>query len=378
MVDPRTTATGQAPSEIRIGTVRVCSCQVRPVLSRDPARDGYLVEVGYDVVIGPASRSPAWLEIGFALGDASVVDVLPRTVLAPRQPMAALLDDRLHFVECDRPGDPEHARMPAVTPLVDVFGVGGPEVRWRHTGVRPGSHTAWMMVLVPAGTDKLTLTVTARYDLPSAEVLLLQPLARQRRLDLDLTTCQGTTGVRPVARTGRRTELVVSGAPRVLVTYARDSPGHARDVVRFGEFLGECGMDTHIDRWDHEDRQDRAMWALDNITKADFVLVVASPWCKAAGDGHGAGTADDVWLELSILRDRLMDDRVTWLSKILPVLLPGGRVEDVPSFLNPRQTGHYPVDCFTPAGAGSLLRALTRRSHYERPAVTARNVPAPG
>ncbi|ONI70525.1 hypothetical protein ALI144C_48705 [Actinosynnema sp. ALI-1.44] len=372
MVDPRTGTCG----EVRIGTVRLCDWQVRPVRPTGQPRDGYLIRADYDVDIHTRSRTPAWLEIGFALGDASIVDLLPKTVLAPQPATSTVLNDALCFVPCDGPGGPDDARMPAMTPLVDVFGLGGSEIRWRHTGeVRPGAHTAWMMALVPAGQDKLTVTITARYDIPGVAALRLQPVARPQRLDLDLTACRGTPDVKPVVHLVQRTELLVSRSPRVLVTYADDNPGHTQAVLRFGEFLGECGMDTHIDRWDHDDRQDRTMWALDNITKADFVLVVASPECKAAGDGHGD---HDVRQELAILRDRLTDDRVTWLRRILPVVLPNGSADDFPLFLNSKYTGHYPVDSCTPRGADALLRALTKRDRYERPSVTSRMIAVEG
>jgi hypothetical protein len=376
MVDPAATSSGQASSEAGIGTIRLRGWQVRPVgplpVSRRPC-DGYLIKADYDVDIAPRSQSPSWFEIGFAFGEAAVVDAVPRTVVDPQPAAGYVLDDSLHFILSDRP---ENVRLPATAPSVDVFGLGGPEIRWRHIGgVQPGSYTVWMMVLAPAGSKRLTVNVTARYDISTVEALGFRPVARPRRVDLDLAACQGIAELNPVVQASRRTELVASGAPRVLITYAHDSPSHVQAVLRFGEFLCECGIDTHLDRWDNDDRQDWHLWALDNITKADFVLVVASPQCKAAGDGQTQSEADrGVRSELSILRDRLTDDRVAWLPKILPVVLPDGCVDDIPQFLNPRYTGHYPVGSLTLSGADNLLRALTKRLRYERPSVTTRIV----
>jgi hypothetical protein len=369
-------SSGEVPSEARVGTIRLRGWQVRPVtplpVSHQPG-DGYLIKAGYEVDIAPRSQSPSWFEIGFAFGEATVVDVVPRTVVDPQPATHYVLDDSLHFALSDRL---ENVHLPAAVPFVDVFGLGGPEIRWRHTGgVQLGSYTAWMMVLAPAGSKRLTVNVTARYDISTVDALVRRPMACPRRFDLDLAACRETTDLTPVIQTGRRTELAVSGSPRVLITYAHDSSSHVQAVLRFAEFLCECGIDTHLDRWDNDDRQDWHLWALDNITKADFVLVVASPQCRAVGDGLADSDADrGVRSELAILRDRLMDDRVTWLPKILPVVLPHGCVDDIPLFLNPKYAGHYPVGSFTPAGADGLLRALTKRLRYERPSVTTRIV----
>jgi hypothetical protein len=376
MMDLGTTSSRQAPSEVRVGTIRLRGWQVRPVGPLPGSRqscDGYLIKAGYDVAVAQQGHPLSWFEIGFAFGEASVVDVLPRTLVDPQPPSCYVLNDSLHFVVSDRP---EVVHLPATAPVVDVFGLGGREIRWRRLGgVQSSSYTAWMMVLAPAGSTRLTVNVTVRYEMSTVDALEFRPIARPWRFDLNLAACQGMVDLKPVTQTSCRTELVAFGTMRVLITYAHDSSSHVQAVLRFGELLCERGIDTHLDRWDADDRQDWNLWALDNITKADFVLVVASPRCKAAGDGQAESNADrGLRSALSILRDRLMEDRVTWLPKILSVVLPGCSADDIPLFLNSRYTGHYPVGSFTLSGVDSFLRTLTKRPRYERPSVTTRIV----
>jgi hypothetical protein len=153
----------------------------------------------------------------------------------------------------------------------------------------------------------------------------------------------------------------VSSPPRVFIIYARDDPGHVDAVLRFAKFLRGQGMDTHLDVWDHDGGDDWNLWALDHITRADFVLVVASPQCRTAADAHSDRTGGTgVESALAILHDRLVDDRVKWLAKVHPVVLPDGVADQIPLFLNARVLGYHQIEAFTEAGAGSVLRTIMR------------------
>jgi hypothetical protein len=101
------------------------------------------------------------------------------------------------------------------------------------------------------------------------------------------------------------------------------------------------------------------LWSIREVLAADFVLVVASTACRArAEEVLPAGSGDGVPGEAAFPRDRLANDRASWQRKILPVVLPGGRVEDIPLFLTPCSSTRYEVTAFTPDGAAPLLAAL--------------------
>ena len=156
--------------------------------------------------------------------------------------------------------------------------------------------------------------------------------------------------------------------PRVFVTYAYESKGHEEDVLRLCQLLRENGVDARLDKWAANRRRDWGEWMREQIDRADFVLAIASPGYRRAGDGDAA--ADEhrgAQAEAALLRDRLQEDRAKWREMILPVVLPGGRVADIPSFLQPFSGTHYLVDHFTAAGAEDLLRVITRQPPYRPP-----------
>ena len=159
-----------------------------------------------------------------------------------------------------------------------------------------------------------------------------------------------------------------SSAPRVFLSYAHDDEQHADSVRSFGEFLTLCGIDVHMDRWSLDRRRDWYQWAIEQIKRADFVLVIASPMCRLVGDGESGGAGHrGLQSELSMMRELLHADRSAWLQKLLPVVLPHGSVGDIPLFLQPRIADHYLVREFTVLGAEDLLRAIFSQPPYRRP-----------
>jgi hypothetical protein len=158
-------------------------------------------------------------------------------------------------------------------------------------------------------------------------------------------------------------------APYVFVSYAHDSPRHWDHVREFTHYLcARHGVDAHLDQWDDHWRVDWSAWALDHLTRADFILVIASPDYKRRAEGaappdEGRGSQ----FEAMIIRDNLTKDMRRETKRILPVVLPGGSVEDIPTFLAPYSTTRFEISEFTDAGVSGLLAAMTGRSRHPRP-----------
>jgi hypothetical protein len=146
---------------------------------------------------------------------------------------------------------------------------------------------------------------------------------------------------------------------RVFVSYAHESAAHRRRVLGLCTFLRDRGAEVRVDQWYTGPRQDWYLWAIDEITHADYVLVIASRACRAAGDGRlPDGIHRGVQTELALLRDRQHAQRRTWQRKILPVILPGSRHSGIPLFLLPYIADYYTVNALTDTGAADLLAAL--------------------
>jgi len=192
----------------------------------------------------------------------------------------------------------------------------------------------------------------------------------QVRIDIKVTArcCPGPAALE--VNSGAHTDDASSrtGGPRVFVSYAHDDEQHVDCVRAFSEFLTVCGVDVHIDRWYQDRRRDWYQWAVGEIKRADFVVVIASTACRLAGDGEMGNAAHrGMQSELSLLRELLHSDRDRWLARLLPVVLPNGSVHDIPLFLQPQVADHYLVREFTVAGADDLLRAIFRWPLYRRP-----------
>lgn len=147
--------------------------------------------------------------------------------------------------------------------------------------------------------------------------------------------------------------------PRIFVSYAREPVRHRRQVHEFSQFLVTLGADIRLDELAGHDRRDWSLWGIQEIMAADFVVVVASDVYRRRAEGvQPAGSGDGVAGEAAFLRDRLAYDRQTWQRRILPVVLPGGRVDEIPLFLSPYSTSRYEVWEWSEDGAASLLRVL--------------------
>jgi hypothetical protein len=159
--------------------------------------------------------------------------------------------------------------------------------------------------------------------------------------------------------------------PRVFVSYSHDDEDHKTLVRRFAEFLHKhVGLEVHLDQWADGARIDWSRWALRQLKSADYTLAIASPMYRRRTDGDDTGRAG--WgsrFEGAVLRDQVTGDNEEYTARILPIVLPGRAVEEIPQFLNPYSTTHFVVRQFQVGddGVRSLVRAIARRPEHFRP-----------
>ncbi|WP_322750861.1 MULTISPECIES: SEFIR domain-containing protein, partial [unclassified Frankia] len=177
--------------------------------------------------------------------------------------------------------------------------------------------------------------------------------------------------------------------PRVFLSYAHESPEHENVVRDLWIFLRSREIDAKLDKAAAERRQDWPLWMLAEVRASDFVLILASPQYRRRSEGEAA--ADEgrgVQFEAALIREELYRDRPAAMAKFLPVLLPGRSVEDIPVWLGPYATTHYPIAEISDTGAGmeTLLRVLTGQPFEiepplrpgTRPVLPPRGVTLPG
>ncbi|MEU5258893.1 SEFIR domain-containing protein [Amycolatopsis sp. NPDC021455] len=159
------------------------------------------------------------------------------------------------------------------------------------------------------------------------------------------------------------------GAPKVFVSYSHDTEEHKALVRRFATFLhSRIGLEVVLDQWHDNVRMDWSLWATRNLKAADFIIVVASPLYRERADGdapphEGRGAQ----FETAIIRDKLTKDHREGTRTVLPVVLSGGSIDDIPAFLAPYSTTRYEITEFTDRGVADLLAAITGQGQYPKP-----------
>jgi hypothetical protein len=358
-----------APGDIALGTIQLGAWQLHQLSPLPPDfadHAGYLIRVNYDFDIAVGVPAPAWAEVEFCFTEEmTVVDALPRSVFGPQSAQSYRVTHHLNFV----PGDgvdgcwPTGAlasgvALPPVRPRIDCFGLGGSKVRWRHSGtpaaeVPAGSHTGWLVLVTPQGREMVQVLASGQYWLEVDPSLDLVPASRRDAFTVRLPA-RTVSPAHDQAGTITR-----SGRPRVFISYSQEAPAHKADVIRLWKLLEHNGVDVRIDQQGLDGRRVWADWTTTAILRSDFTIVVASPAYLAASEdrlppGQNLGARSE-YLRLA---DLLHHDAPRWTKKILPVVLPGRSVEEIPLVFLPHIADHYLIDSFTAEGAASLLQVL--------------------
>lgn len=162
----------------------------------------------------------------------------------------------------------------------------------------------------------------------------------------------------------------VGEPPRVFVSYSHDSEEHRALVREFCTVLRrDEGFDVQLDQWADDRRRDWSAWANEQIRDADFILAIASPAYQRRAEGlAGPHEGRGAQYEAAMLRDQLTRNLTRQMGRILPVVLPGRSVEEIPAFLFPYSATHYVIDELTHAGLAELVAAMVGVSRYPTPA----------
>jgi hypothetical protein len=360
-----------APNGISIGAIKLLGWQLHRLSPLSPDFAGhaaYLIRANYEFDIAADVPAPAFAEIEFAFPDAdvSVVDAIPRGVINPTAATVYQLTEQLNFVH--RNGDAgrwwpagsaaDSIAMPAVVPQIDCFGLGGALVRWRHSATVPaGTRTGWFVLVVPPGWRTIRVLASGRYHVETDAALRLRPASRRDAFDVRLPAA---VPAQPPPPAFLDTDASChQDGPRIFVSYAWESEAHKVAVKEFCSLLGEQGVDVRFDQQDVGTRRNWGEWTTTQIQRADYVVVIASPAYRSAGEG---GLSSDqhrgVQSEYDRLADLLLRKRQEWTRKILPVVLPGRSVDDIPLSFLPGIADHYLVSSLTRAGVADVLEVI--------------------
>jgi hypothetical protein len=165
---------------------------------------------------------------------------------------------------------------------------------------------------------------------------------------------------------------------KAFVSYVHESAEHKSQVLELATLLRQNGVEAVLDVWSAASRIDWYGWAIKEMTEADYVVVVASKEYLQVADGAPSREHRGVQSEAALLRDLVWEDRASWLPKILPVLLPGHLLNEIPRFLQPSTASRYEVTALTREGVEDLLRViLSQPGHIPPPVAEPPILPTP-
>ena len=151
--------------------------------------------------------------------------------------------------------------------------------------------------------------------------------------------------------------------PKVFISYSHDSDEHEERVLNLADRLANDGIDVDLDQFVSPPPASWPIWMERAIKAANFVLVVCSKNYLAKVKGKvKRGTGKGVKWE-SLLSYQEIYDNDSDSSKYIPVLLKGGRYEDIPDPLRggnhykPEEDGEYE----------KLLRHITNQPSTPKP-----------
>ncbi|GAA2395439.1 hypothetical protein GCM10010170_110200 [Dactylosporangium salmoneum] len=156
----------------------------------------------------------------------------------------------------------------------------------------------------------------------------------------------------------------------MLISYAHDNADHEEAVYQFWRTLRDQGVDAKIDLTATATRQIWTEWMTEQVREADYVLVMASPAYRDRAENRGDPAAGrGVRWESRLLQELLFADPDGGFRKVLPVVLPGRSVDELPAWVQPMAGHTYRVAAIAPAGLEELLRVLTGQPLHPEPAL---------
>lgn len=352
------------PEEVTFGAIRLGRWHVHPLAAPAtafPGSSAHLLKITFDLLVDHGAPFVRWFEVRFTLAEpgSTIVAAAPRGASEAQPARSYAVSRNLEFVATEGTDAVVHI-APTEGPIY-AYGASGDHIRWLHVaaekaGIRPGSYSAWIVLLAPEGHTEEKLRLSARFDPGLTAGDDFGQVTKSAEFSISLVDpALPPVGVIPADGPG--VGLPVH-SPRIFVCYAHEDETHKKLVRDFADLLRTHGMDPTIDR-DHEGpRTEWDHWALREIRAADFIAVIASPICQAIGDGtyHGADRAG-MRFELGVIRN-LLQRHPDWASHLLPVVLPGHTVDEIPMFLRPETADHYTVEALTRTEIDYLLKTI--------------------
>ena len=151
---------------------------------------------------------------------------------------------------------------------------------------------------------------------------------------------------------------------RVFISYSHDSEAHKQQVLDFATKLRTNGVDVELDAWvNGTPEQSWPNWMLDEIEKADFVLVVCTKsYYQRARNKAPKDEGKGVKWE-ALIGSNLIYHNDSLNRKMVPVLMGEAEIEVIPEWIR----GHTLYAINDETHYQKLLRYLINQPEYIKP-----------
>lgn len=134
-----------------------------------------------------------------------------------------------------------------------------------------------------------------------------------------------------------------TAVPKVFISYSHDSRDHAARVLELAQRLRADRVDCWIDQFEQGPLEGFPRWMVQQIARADVVLLVCTDTYRRRFDGieelgKGLGANFEGYLILQELHDAAMRNR-----KFIPVLFPPTAREQIPTALRGAESFSVPA-----------------------------------
>jgi hypothetical protein len=132
--------------------------------------------------------------------------------------------------------------------------------------------------------------------------------------------------------------------PKAFISYSHDSDQHKARVLEFAQRLRGDGVDCWIDQFEDSPPQGFPRWMQQQISQADYVLLVCSPTYRKRFDGlEDVGKGKGANFEGHLILQTFYDDS-TLNRKFIPLVFPDAKRDEVPLSLRGSTSYQIPVE----------------------------------
>lgn len=150
--------------------------------------------------------------------------------------------------------------------------------------------------------------------------------------------------------------------PRVFISYSHDSADHKKWVLDFATTLRSRGIDAVLDQWDLKPGDDLPEFMEQNLTAADYAIMVCTKRYVAKANAGEGGVGYEKMIMTSSSLSKIS------ANKVIPIVREKGN-PPTPTFLATKLYIDFTTDSEVEFALDDLLRHLLNAPLYQKPEI---------